>query len=195
MTIHDEDPGKMMERSDSLRDEALALEKEAIRKAAGLASGNLAHAAAILGRSPGVLARAIEQRGGRHKELWKAFSHTRGRPPLKLEVIQKRATKLPKGLPPLLPATTKGKAKAPAKVAKPAPKAAKAAAAPLAKLTEAQWTDVIEAWIEVRANGGNQKEFAAKHGVGVSTLRERTAAYTAAMKAPAAPAVADDPVM
>jgi len=174
-----------MERSDSLRNEALALEKEAIRKAAGLAGGNLAHAATILGRSPGVLARAIERRGGRHKELWNAFSHTKGRPPLKLEVIQKRANKLPKGLAPLMP--TKGKAKA-AKAVKPAakPKAVKPAPASVpAKLTEAQWTDVIEAWIEARANGENQKDFAKRHNVGVSTLRERTAAYTSAMKGPA----------
>jgi transposase-like protein len=188
-----ENPQEKMDRVKALRDEALALEKEAVREAIILGDGYLARAAAILGLSTAAtLARMVNLKGARHADLKHLLHHITGRPPRNPESIAQRAKELPRAL---KAATAEIKHKpvkrlpklslkrTAAAKAKPAPKPAKRekaiALTALAKRTSAEWDTLVRLWLDAKAGGANQKEFAAKHDVGVSTLRERTAAYLA----------------
>lgn len=183
-----DDPTWLMGRSRELRAEASQLEAQAAEKALGLTGGNIIQAAVILGTSVGGLRNALRA-GHRLGHLSKLTPRRRGRPPTRLEAIAKQAGSLPKLLAQAMPKTKGTKRVRPAAKAKPkAAKAAKVAKLPAGpKFTPEAREEIARAWIVARAlEGANQKEFAKKHRVGVSTLREWVAALASPSPAPKA---------
>jgi hypothetical protein len=173
-----ETPQEKWNRSKVMITDARAVEKEAIREAIVEADGYLGRAAAIIGITPTALARIVTFEGGRHHDLKRLLHGKKGAPPSKPESIAKRMGQLPKAL-----LEAKGAVQAPAKV-KTKLKPLKLRETPMSKTdkgegmtkkTEAEWNEIVDRWLAARKTGANQKEFAAEHGVGVSTLRERTA--------------------
>lgn len=171
-------PDQLMDEAKALRADADAVEAAAIRLALGLVAGNVRQASALLGVSTGFLSQAIRP-GRRHAPLAKLVNRRKGRPPENVDTVAREANRLPKDLAALMP-TGNGKGK---KLAKPAAKAKPPKAAkkeePMVKRTDAEWRSLVTAWLDAKAGGANQKEWAAKHKVGVSTLRERTSTFLA----------------
>lgn len=169
------DPIEILKEAQAKRDEALLIERQAIKQALVLTAGNIDQAAVLLQVSPGML-RRIACKGGRHAELAGLVSRRRGAPPRVPEKIAK--VRLPANF-----AEEAKKIYTQPKKAKPKAKLPKLP--PLPKLkgidpfprTEASKAQVVAEWHAAQATGERQKDFAAKHGVGVSTLREWIGKY------------------
>lgn len=188
-------PDKMMEEARELQAKAREIEGQAIRAALGLTAGNVRQACVLLGVSSGFLSRVV-LKGRRHADLRGLINRKRGRPPESPEAVSKRAQKLPPELAGLMPKGGK-KVKPNKTPSVKRAKSPKAIEAPkveekVTKKTEAEWTSILAAWKDAKAAGENQKAFAERMGVGVSTLRERAKAErddvaTAAIEAVGSP--------
>lgn len=181
-----EHPHEKMQRATALLNESRALEKEAIREAIIAGEGYLKRAAEIVGMGHRALAALIVPPGRRHHDLKPLLHGIAGRPPTKPESIAERAKRMPKAFisaqggvtaPTKRPSPTRKPERLQSKAAKPAKKEEFT----VIKKTDEEWSEIVDRWIEARKAGANQKAFAAEHGVGVSTLRERTAKRLAAM--------------
>lgn len=178
MTNRSEAPLEKITRADQMKVDATALEKEAIREAIALGDGYLKRAAAILGKEPSMLSRAVCKPSGRHHDLSKLLRHQAGKPPVEPKAGPKALSEL-QGKLHDKPNGARAKPQP-----KPQPKAKPKGIQPFSKKTEAEWQAIVKQWLEARKTGANQKAFAMEHGVGVSTLRERTAAFLASSDVP-----------
>lgn len=152
----EKDPAALMRQVAALRSEASEIELAAVTQALGLTAGNITQAAIILDVSPGYIRNAFRD-GRRLSKLQSLATRKRGRPPIVMETIEREANKLPKAIAQTMPITPRKK-KLPALPPLRSPEERKA---------------IAEAWIDRPAESTEtQKQYAKRHKVGVSTLRE-----------------------